>query len=215
MFRRLFERGDLPICVQHASAGIRVGWTQAIEKLDLHHHLPIFMSGLRETEEPFQSLSLYGTLDLLASAGDRALPVVPQMIQPLREALTTRDQAIVRRVMEVMQKLVTSGELVGEALVPFYRQLLPVLNVFKTMHRECGGQTIPAVPRPACDDTRRRATPASPATRLARARPQTTSGTRSTTASGSAGTWASSCRRPSRPWRRTAARTPSSTSATA
>ena len=34
--------------------------------------------------------------------------------------------------MLVMQKLVVSDDRVGEALVPYYRQLLPVLNIYKT-----------------------------------------------------------------------------------
>ena len=29
------------------------------------------------------------------------------------------------------QKLVASGDLIGEALVPYFRQILPVLNIFK------------------------------------------------------------------------------------
>ena len=35
------------------------------------------------------------------------------------------------RVLKVIQTLVDSGELIGEALVPYYRQILPVLNIFK------------------------------------------------------------------------------------
>jgi hypothetical protein len=35
------------------------------------------------------------------------------------------------RVLKVMQALVEAGDMIGEALVPYYRQLLPVLNIFK------------------------------------------------------------------------------------
>ena len=31
----------------------------------------------------------------------------------------------------VLQHLVTSGDMIGEALVPYYRQILPILNLFK------------------------------------------------------------------------------------
>lgn len=135
-FRKLFERGDLPIRVKHTSAGIRVEWLKPIDTLDLHELLPVFMSGMREVEEPYMSMSQYGTHDLLATGGDRVLPVVPQLVEPMREALVTRDPMILRRVLITMQKLATCGELVGEALVPFYRRLLPVLNVFKAKQRE-------------------------------------------------------------------------------
>ncbi|KAA0157232.1 hypothetical protein FNF29_00584 [Cafeteria roenbergensis] len=137
-FRKLFERGDLPIRVKHTGSGIRVDWTKPADKVDLHHFLPVFVSGLREVEEPYMSLAQFGTQDLLAVGGDRLLPVVPQLVQPLREALATRDPGIVRRVMLVMQRLVTCGDLVGEALVPFYRQLLPVLSIFKSKHDDLG-----------------------------------------------------------------------------
>lgn len=33
--------------------------------------------------------------------------------------------------LKVLQHLVKSGDLVGEALVPYYRQILPTLNLFK------------------------------------------------------------------------------------
>jgi len=36
----------------------------------------------------------------------------------------------------VLQKLVVSAPLVGEALVPYYRQILPVFNIFKTKNSE-------------------------------------------------------------------------------
>lgn len=32
---------------------------------------------------------------------------------------------------QVLMKLVESEELIGEALVPYYRQILPILNIFK------------------------------------------------------------------------------------
>lgn len=33
--------------------------------------------------------------------------------------------------LKVLQHLVKSGDMVGEALVPYYRQILPTLNLFK------------------------------------------------------------------------------------
>jgi len=34
-----------------------------------------------------------------------------------------------------MQQLVVSGDLLGEALVPYYRQILPMFNLFKNQHK--------------------------------------------------------------------------------
>ena len=39
---------------------------------------------------------------------------------------------------QVLQHLVVSGDMVGEALVPYYRQILPILNIFKNMNLNSG-----------------------------------------------------------------------------
>jgi len=38
----------------------------------------------------------------------------------------------------VLQHLVVSGDIVGEALVPYYRQILPILNIFKNWNLNIG-----------------------------------------------------------------------------
>ena len=47
-FRRYYDRGDLPIIVEHAGSGNRIAWKVEIAELDLHHYLPVFFEGLRE-----------------------------------------------------------------------------------------------------------------------------------------------------------------------
>lgn len=46
-------------------------------------------------------------------------------------------------MLKVMQKLVTSGEMIGEALVPYYRQILPTFNLLKTKNGAC--RRVPSV----------------------------------------------------------------------
>ena len=41
-------------------------------------------------------------------------------------------------MLKVIQKLVLSGEMIGEALVPYYRQILPVLNIFRNNNKNIG-----------------------------------------------------------------------------
>merc|ERR1712099_43156 len=100
-------------------------------KLDYHHYLPIFFDGLREKEDPYRFLAVQGTYDMLDKGGSKILPVVPQLIIPIKTALNTRDLEVVVTTMKVLQSLVLSAEMVGEALVPYYRQILPVFNIFK------------------------------------------------------------------------------------
>ena len=49
-------------------------------------------------------------------------------------ALNTRDHEVICTTLKVLQQLVVSGEMIGEALVPYYRQILPIFNLFKNMN---------------------------------------------------------------------------------
>merc|ERR1712230_319436 len=116
----------------------RIGWKVDIEKLDYHHYLPIFFDGLREKEEPYRFLAVQGVFDMLENGGSKILPVIPQLIIPIKTALNTRDAQIIATVLKVLQELVVSGDMIGEALVPYYRQILPVLNIFKQCNTNLG-----------------------------------------------------------------------------
>jgi len=137
-FRRFYERGDLPISILHHAAGNMISWKVEPELLDYHHYLPIFFDGLREREEPYRFLSIEGTFNLLAKGGSKTLPVIPQLIIPIKTALNTRDIDVIATVLKVLQELVTSGDMIGEALVPYYRQILPVMNIFKPCNQNIG-----------------------------------------------------------------------------
>lgn len=137
-FRRFYDRGDLPIQIFHGAVGGKIAWKVDIDKLDYHHYLPIFFDGIREKEEPYRFLSIQGVHDMLEKGGNKVLPVVPQLIIPLKTALNTRDPDIVTSTLKIIQTLVLSADMVGEALVPYYRQLLPVLNIFHNSHLNIG-----------------------------------------------------------------------------
>ena len=86
-----------------------------------------------------------GTYDLLDKGGSKILPVTPQLIIPIKStfslieaALNTRDAEIISVMLKVIQKLVLSGEMIGEALVPYYRQILPVFNIFRNSNKNIG-----------------------------------------------------------------------------
>jgi hypothetical protein len=130
-FRRSYDRGDLPIQITHSGTANKITWKVDIEKLDYHHYLPIFFDGIREKEDPYRFLAVEGSHNMLDRGGSKILPVVPQLIIPIKTALNTRDPEVIATVLKVLQKLVLSGEMIGEALVPYYRQILPVFNLFK------------------------------------------------------------------------------------
>jgi len=124
--------------VSHRTTGNKIDWRVEIAQLDYHHYLPIFFDGLREKEEPYRFLATQGCYDLLQHGGAKILPTIPQLIMPVKVALNTRDPEIICNVLKVLQKLVVSGDLIGEALVPYYRQLLPVLNLYKGKCKHMG-----------------------------------------------------------------------------
>lgn len=137
-FRRFYERGDLPLAVDHRSFKNAIQWKVDIDKLDYHHYLPIFFDGIRETQEPYRFLAVKGVEDLLAHGGNKILPVIPQLIIPIKTALNTRDPSVMCITLQLLQKLVLSADLIGEALVPYYRQILPIFNLYKNKNKKLG-----------------------------------------------------------------------------
>ncbi len=58
-----------------------------IEKLDYHHYLPLFFDGLCETEHPYDFFARQGIHDMLEHGGNKILPVIPQLIVPIKSKL--------------------------------------------------------------------------------------------------------------------------------
>ena len=106
---RAYLRGDFPLVLSHTARGCKLSWKVSlgvpsvlmlqplrssyvtiqqvpIETLDYHYYLPLLFDGLRELEHPYVFLSSNGIEDLLAKGGGakRILPVVPQLIMPVK-----------------------------------------------------------------------------------------------------------------------------------
>ena len=110
---------------------------------------------------------------MLEKGGAKVLPVIPQLIIPIKSkpnsnisviahthffqlskekitqnnlflkslylaALNTRDSEIIAITLKILQALVTCSDTIGEALVPYYRQILPVMNLFKQSNANIG-----------------------------------------------------------------------------
>lgn len=143
--RRFYERGDLPIQIDHGGVANRLAWKVEIQKLDFHHYLPIFFDGLREQELPYSFVAEQGVMDMLEAGAHKVLPVIPQLIIPIKTALNTREREVIVKVLKILQALVNcdvavsgGAGLIGQALVPYYRQILPVLNIFINKNENMG-----------------------------------------------------------------------------
>jgi hypothetical protein len=104
--------------------------------MDYHHYLPIFFHGLRETQDPYKFLADEGLKSLIDQGKDKILPVLPQLIIPIKEALGTKQLEIVVKTLRHLQALVKTSDILAESLVPYYRQILPVLNLLKHRNRK-------------------------------------------------------------------------------
>ena len=51
-------------------------------------------------------------------------------------ALNTRNAHVMCRTLKALQQLAKSADYIGQALVPYYRQLLPIFNMFKNNNRK-------------------------------------------------------------------------------
>jgi len=137
-FRRFYDRGDIPVRLVHTTFKNAISWSVDPAVLDYQHYLPLFFDGLREKEEPYRFFARKGTWELLKHGGTRVLQVIPQVVVPLKKALSTRDVTVLPVALRTLQKLVKSSELAGEALIPYYRQILPVLNEFLLRNKHLG-----------------------------------------------------------------------------
>jgi hypothetical protein len=141
--RRYYERGDLPLQIEHGT-NLRLAWKVEIDKLDYHHYLPILFDGLREKENPYAVVAEQGAYDLMQAAPHKVRPVIPQLIIPIKTALNTRDPEIMVKALKILQALIVcdvtpdSPGKIGRTLVPYYRHILPVLNIFINSNSNLG-----------------------------------------------------------------------------
>lgn len=148
-----YDRGDIPIKMEYLTGGSKISWTIELDKIDYSLYLPLFFDGLCETKHPYKTYARQGCYDLINHGGEKVYPVIPQLIIPIKskdvkdqtemvdeylrlssslpDALNTRNIEIMCVTMKIIQLIVMSSDYAGQALVPFYRQLLPMLNVFK------------------------------------------------------------------------------------
>ena len=137
-FRRFYDRGDIPICLQHTAYKNAIKWLVDPNYIDFKVYLPLFFDGLREKEEPYRFFARKGTWQLLKIGKTKVLPCISDVVIPLKKALDTRDLEILPVALRTLQKLVLSSDLAGEALIPYFRQLLPVLNEFMLCNANLG-----------------------------------------------------------------------------
>ncbi|KAJ8664882.1 hypothetical protein QAD02_006544 [Eretmocerus hayati] len=136
LFRHYYERGAFPVTLEMTAGVTHLNWKAPVDQLDYHFYLPLFFHGLCEPGPPYPALAeaaINEMLDAAAGCSSKILPALPMIIRPVKEAIDTKIPRIMCRALRVLQRLVRSGDCIGETLVPYFRQLLPTLNLF--IHR--------------------------------------------------------------------------------
>lgn len=140
LFPRAYRRNELPIMIESRAGGNTLRWTQDIAELDFSKLFPLFLEGLTEKTHPYSFLAREGAFQLLhfgRSHPDKLVECLPRVIPAVRQALDTHENQFIRDALTILQEL-TRAPGVGPLLVPYYRQLLPVLNMFKSKRRNLG-----------------------------------------------------------------------------
>uniref|UniRef100_A0A3P8ULW4 PARK2 co-regulated n=1 Tax=Cynoglossus semilaevis TaxID=244447 RepID=A0A3P8ULW4_CYNSE len=130
-FRKVYERGLLPVMVSHGGIRNHIIWRVDMKWLDYNYYLPLFFDGLRETDHPYELFARQGVHDLLDHGAEKILPTIPWLIIPIKKALNTRNLQVISTTLKVLQHLVMSADMVGKALVPYFKNILPIFNLFK------------------------------------------------------------------------------------
>jgi len=130
---RRYTRGELPCSVEHRSSGLALSWMCPLHNLDYEHYLPIFMDGLRCTDNPFKFIANQAVKELIDDArGNEQIitDTVDSLILPIRYALATKEPGTVLSVITILKQLCRVHPGVGPLLIPHYRQILGILNLF-------------------------------------------------------------------------------------
>ena len=131
-FRQRYDAGEVPARVAHGGGANAIAWRVDPAALDARVYLPLFIDGVRETTHPYRVLAVRGGIELTRACGERALlETLPRCALPLRDALNTGDPAVIAVTLELLVEFTRASPAMGEALVPYYRQLLPRLNALK------------------------------------------------------------------------------------
>ncbi len=106
-FGSAYDAGSIPCRINHGSIRNAIQWTKDLEKIDFNPILITCVEGFQETEHPFVFLARQGCRELmkLENAREKTLPILSQLITPLRAALMSKDEDICLMALEATRLL--------------------------------------------------------------------------------------------------------------
>lgn len=138
-FRRYYDRGDIPVKIEHCGSLNKIDWVEKPDEIDLKRYFPSFVEGLREKLDPYRFIAILGSFELIEkNSSEKIIECIPLIILPLKISLNTKDPEVIAVVCKFIQKLLHTHAEAGKHLVPYYRQLLPIFNIMKNCNRNIG-----------------------------------------------------------------------------
>lgn len=159
----VYSAGGIPCRINHGSVTMRLNWDQQPSQLPYDPLLITCFEGLIETEHPFLFVARQGCRELLIADGaaDKAIPLIPRLVMPLRVALMNSDSGIFTAALEILKYFLRRllSELVGPYLnnhVHLFLQHLgkklndrklreKVLEVLMIIEEQGGEEVIPII----------------------------------------------------------------------
>jgi hypothetical protein len=141
MFPNRYARGELPCSIEHGRGGQYLSWVCPLENLDYDYYLPIFFDGLQVDTLPVSFFVRQGIEDLLYAAEGqpaRILASLPNLVRPLRNALSKFQVPLLLAVLKVLRQLIAVDPAIGLAFSPYFKQFLQPMNAFLDQTKNTG-----------------------------------------------------------------------------
>eukprot|EP00505_MAST-04D_sp_SCG-Rhode-Island_P004456 Stramenopile-MAST_4_protein_4456 len=123
-FAQAYSDGGVPCRICHGGVKHKLQWDVEPVELDYYPILITFAFGLSETKHPYVFVAPNGFQQLLEAPGalDKVLPLVKDLIRPLRLALSSSDKTVAIAALNAVRLL---SDLVGDEL----SQYIPLILV--------------------------------------------------------------------------------------
>eukprot|EP00002_Diphylleia_rotans_P011080 TRINITY_DN2197_c0_g2_i5.p1 TRINITY_DN2197_c0_g2~~TRINITY_DN2197_c0_g2_i5.p1 ORF type:complete len:392 (+),score=74.21 TRINITY_DN2197_c0_g2_i5:48-1223(+) len=130
-FQQYYKRGDIPARIHHGAALNSIAWAAEWNELNFELLIPIFVAGILEQEDPISFIARQGAVELIHHAAlEEVVPLIPTLFPSILSALDTKHPQTMAWGLHLFNLLSAKDKLVADALVPYYRYLLPTIRMY-------------------------------------------------------------------------------------
>ncbi|CAF1236768.1 unnamed protein product [Adineta steineri] len=108
-FLNAFSSGRIPCRLVHGSVKNRLAWNTSIDDLNYDPVVVLLAEGLRETAHPLPFISRQGFTELMSNvnAAPKVIPLLPNLINPIKLALSSNNDEIFEGALTALTQLST------------------------------------------------------------------------------------------------------------